>query len=125
MSSADFSCVLPLIPASAPPSVDGQSKSGKPACYPLLGYRLRLGRIGDLNDQIPDRLRRAAVARDRVQRAGRLVERPARPELLQRTVADFHFVAAFEHVAEGVAAGVAVRTAAGPGIALEPADGHF
>src|SRR5258705_65528 len=64
---------------------------------PLLGNDLRLGRIGDLDDQILDRLGRAGVARDGVECSGRLVEHSARPEFLQRAVADLHFVGAFEH----------------------------
>jgi len=41
-----------------------------------------------------------------VQGARRFVESPARPELLQRTVVDFHFVGALQYIAERVAAGV-------------------
>src|SRR5215510_9610253 len=48
----------------------------------LLGYGLRFRRIGNLDDQILHRLGRAAVARDRMQRAGWLVEGFARAELL-------------------------------------------
>src|SRR5437773_8246351 len=95
-----------------------------PIFIPSLGHGLRLGRIGDLNDQILDRLDRAGVARHGVQRAGRLVESLARPEPLQRTVADFHLVGAFQYIAERVAAGVTVGAAAVSGIALGPTQSH-
>src|SRR6185295_10814865 len=83
-----------------------------------LRHGSRFGRIGDLDHQVLDGLRRAPVARDRVERPGRLVERLSRPQPLQRTVVDPDLVGPLQHVAEGMAARVPVRCAAGAGVAL-------
>src|SRR5215831_2521158 len=87
-----------------------------------LGNRRGFRRIGDLDHQILHGLGRAGVARDCVQGIGRLVERFTRSEPLQRTIVDLHFVRPLEDIAERVAAGMAVRTAAVAGVALGPAD---
>src|SRR5262245_42402181 len=88
------------------------------------GHGLRLRRIGDLDDEIFCSLARAAVARDRMQRAGCFIERLTRSQPLQRTVVDLYLVGAFQDIAESMAARMAVRSAAAAGIALDSTDSH-
>jgi len=53
-----------------------------------------------------------------VQRVRRLVEHLARPQRAKRPVVDLQLGGAFEDVADGVAAGMAMRGAAIAGLAL-------
>src|SRR5262245_50396159 len=97
-----------------------------PARVPVASSRLAgsfrdrrgFARIRHLDHEIFEPLRRARIARHRVQRVRGLVEHLARLQRANGPVVDLHLVGAFEDVADGVAAGMAVRGTAVAGIAL-------